>query len=571
MKRYSAAVILGQLNHNNSELVRGIISQAQKLDCNISVFYVFSECEDEIPHQSGEEQLYSKINFDVYDGVIFEDAEIWTDRMREKIIDILNRKCHVPVVRICSDPSDNIGFRSFCVSSRKHFSELVSHLIDVHDLHKIYCLAGTRGNFTSDERTEGYKDAMRAHGLEAGEDCIFDGDFWVDAAARLGKAIGTGSVERPEAVVCVNDYSAVSLINTLARYDIRIPEDIAVTGFDAVIDSMLSIPTVTTYLFPNIQAGQKCFMRLFNLISDRHIHEPEIGSGKLICNRSCGCGRSDSAFVTKHKNLIVSRQKYSEKFESGNMNERLMSAADINELVDAIDSLTYLINGFRRYVLCVYNPSDTGKITVLLDKNEGSDTAKYLSVSSDDLEVSLLRDREESHILFYSPVHFNEQFLGFSIIEYDIDFEILSGVYRLWNKNISDALMYLKKYSENGLSCVTHGCIPVWMRDVMREMDKPENFIEGLPRLLELSHMSQEHITREFRRYTGLSPTQHINSLRLSYAAGLLDAAKEPITQICYMSGFNNLGYFYKRFREKYGCSPGRYLSLHKNTKCRSQ
>lgn len=98
--------------------------------------------------------------------------------------------------------------------------------------------------------------------------------------------------------------------------------------------------------------------------------------------------------------------------------------------------------------------------------------------------------------------------------------------------------------------------IPDWLLYVRDEMNKKENFIAGLPRLIELSNYSQEHISREFKRYMEITPTQYINKLRLRYAYELLISTSQEIVDVCQNSGFNNLSHFYTEFKKNYGCSP---------------
>lgn len=61
--------------------------------------------------------------------------------------------------------------------------------------------------------------------------------------------------------------------------------------------------------------------------------------------------------------------------------------------------------------------------------------------------------------------------------------------------------------SEDGLS------------SVLREMEYPQNIVEGLPALLSLSGKSHEHLCRSFREEFNCTPTEYINDLRLNYAA----------------------------------------------------
>lgn len=99
--------------------------------------------------------------------------------------------------------------------------------------------------------------------------------------------------------------------------------------------------------------------------------------------------------------------------------------------------------------------------------------------------------------------------------------------------------------------------IPEWMARLLSEMEKEENFVAGLPRLLELSHYSQEHVNREFRRYLDLTPTQYINEKRLRQAYRLLTETRLSVMEICGRCGFQNISHFYTCYRKYFGHAPG--------------
>ena len=65
---------------------------------------------------------------------------------------------------------------------------------------------------------------------------------------------------------------------------------------------------------------------------------------------------------------------------------------------------------------------------------------------------------------------------------------------------------------------------------LLEKMDEPDNFAAGLPRLLALANMSQEHLTRSFRRCIGLTPTQYVNAKRMGMAAR---TSRSPIACPC--------------------------------------
>ncbi|MDX1671613.1 MAG: helix-turn-helix domain-containing protein [Balneolaceae bacterium] len=67
---------------------------------------------------------------------------------------------------------------------------------------------------------------------------------------------------------------------------------------------------------------------------------------------------------------------------------------------------------------------------------------------------------------------------------------------------------------------------------------------------------------RKVKEETGLSPVEYIRERKLSHAADLLSTDFGNVSEVAYEAGFNNLSYFSKCFKEKYGINPGRYSKL---------
>ena len=101
--------------------------------------------------------------------------------------------------------------------------------------------------------------------------------------------------------------------------------------------------------------------------------------------------------------------------------------------------------------------------------------------------------------------------------------------------------------------------IPYWLRKACWEMYEPTNMAGGIPRLVELSGKTQEHVTRTMRKYMHTSPSAYINNIRLEWVAEQLTSTERPIFDIMLDAGFQNTSYFNKLFKEKYHTSPRKY------------
>lgn len=101
--------------------------------------------------------------------------------------------------------------------------------------------------------------------------------------------------------------------------------------------------------------------------------------------------------------------------------------------------------------------------------------------------------------------------------------------------------------------------VPYWLRKACSEMHQPENMALGIPRLVELSGKTQEHLTRSMRKYMGQTPSAYVNAVRLERAAEQLVTTQRTVFEVMLDVGFQNTSYFNKLFKEKYHVSPRKY------------
>jgi AraC-like DNA-binding protein len=71
--------------------------------------------------------------------------------------------------------------------------------------------------------------------------------------------------------------------------------------------------------------------------------------------------------------------------------------------------------------------------------------------------------------------------------------------------------------------------------------------------------MSRSQLHRKLQSTIGLSASKFINQLRLQVAAQALRQTDTPISTIAYDCGFQDPGYFGKKFRERYNCTPSEW------------
>jgi AraC-like DNA-binding protein len=95
--------------------------------------------------------------------------------------------------------------------------------------------------------------------------------------------------------------------------------------------------------------------------------------------------------------------------------------------------------------------------------------------------------------------------------------------------------------------------------DIVRYVERTSEQPHALFDLAQRAGLSPFHFLRVFRKVTGVSPHQFLLRLRLNAAALKLRSTNEPITDIAYATGFEDLSNFIRTFRAEFGTAPSRY------------
>lgn len=90
-----------------------------------------------------------------------------------------------------------------------------------------------------------------------------------------------------------------------------------------------------------------------------------------------------------------------------------------------------------------------------------------------------------------------------------------------------------------------------------------ENYRDGeLSNLAKELHFDLYHLSRTIKKLTGRNYTELVQTKRLNQAAFLLNHTDMPVSDVGYAVGYDNLSYFHRIFKNRYGLSPGQYRQI---------
>ena len=207
----------------------------------------------------------------------------------------------LPIVLIHQSPPDGLEIPCVTVENKAASRRLVEHLITMHDRRKIAFLRGPEAHEDSYWREIGYRQALEAHGLPFEPRLVAPGEFDRHVAhASVQGLLAAGAVgDRFDAIFAGDDEAAVGVLAALHEAGKRVPEDVAVVGFDDQRLSAYLTPPLTTVRAPTEEVGRQAARQLVKLIRTGQADHLTLLPTEIVIRRSCGCQESvDLGFVT---------------------------------------------------------------------------------------------------------------------------------------------------------------------------------------------------------------------------------------------------------------------------------
>ena len=405
----SIAVIFSDIREDyNDAFLTGIQSQANA--CGYRTF-TFSMPQTGELYTNNEEWVYSLIDYDRYDGVIFVEHTFSNHKsLIPPIEKSLRENCSCPVVVI---GSSNVLPNVIGMDNQKNFEKVVEHLTDVHGCRTLYCLGGEKG--IADERIDGFVNVLKSRGIPCDEDNLLYGGYWISGAETVAKDIACGTLEKPDAIVCLNDEIAYALIKQLFFAGLRVPEDILVTGFDDSSYASNSAVSITTFTADTHFCGQRAVSLLHSLITGRAPQLPKQKKHSVITGDSCGCGRKSLLNGRAKLDALNSNERCEMEFRNSLFEEKLYKVSSQKELSLFIKNHKYLIRDHISLSVNLMEQYDRfAKCIFLKDYLLNGETAVFRadSIYPDMFSYGAIQN------IYILPLVFDKRVYGFMTIGY---------------------------------------------------------------------------------------------------------------------------------------------------------
>lgn len=422
--KYAVAGIclVGMQDDHVAHMVKLASDALIKKGFKVMIFNAFTDMYHDTPYSKGEASVYHLINLDIVDVLVIMPETIKSEWITDTII----RYAHaakIPVIML--DGSHN-GCTNITYDYSRSLESVVEHVITEHKCTDLFFMAGTKGNSFSEERIEAFKRVLARHNIEFNEKTMLGyGDFWDDPTKKTISDLIACGRKMPQAIICANDSMAIAAMKALEEHGMKVPEDIIVTGFDAIYQERIySTTRLTTAQMDADEFATTIADTAYGYIkgsekpSDKHIHF------SMILGQSCGCGDFDIAYTNEK---LEQMNKYSLALYDAESKMASLYTHTVN--CDKLDELTKIMGRYFNYraALCL-NDDFLTKESAVIPK-------AYHSVFTENMTAHVIRMWNDYsyninyptkkvlpnlnelikryNTIMFCPLHFQEQVIGY--------------------------------------------------------------------------------------------------------------------------------------------------------------
>jgi DNA-binding LacI/PurR family transcriptional regulator/signal transduction histidine kinase len=263
----------------------GVTDAARQQDANV---LCFAGGALDSPDQSGfrRNRTFDLASAENIDALIVVAGVLGNRVGPEGISEFLRKFPEIPTVSIALPLP---GMPGVLVDNARGMRDAIEHLIVQHGYGRIAFVRGPEANEEAERRFRVYRDVLSTHAIAYDPALVTTGDFHRHSGTvALHQLLGLGR-QRIDAIVAANDYMALGVMDGLEAVGYRVPNDVAVVGFDDVDEARFASPPLTTVRQPLYEQGLQAANIACAMLRGVHVEGHVTLHTELVARRSCGC------------------------------------------------------------------------------------------------------------------------------------------------------------------------------------------------------------------------------------------------------------------------------------------
>lgn len=269
------------------------------------VFGSFATPGENVLHAEGEKSILYLPSLEELDGLVAMGDTMGQFGMEQELRKRLKKEAACPIVSLRAKEKE---WHNVLIDNEKAMYEMTRHFIEEHHFKDICFVTGIMSMADAKERLAGYQRAMEEAGITVTEEMVYYGDYWRRQGAKIVDFFADRKEGLPSAIICSNDYMAISVCDELKKRNIRIPEGVCVSGFDNLDEGIIYEPPLTGVEVPFEKMAERALKTAVALAKGENVEQYQYLFTQNHYRQSCGCENC------KDTHLMDEYKKENEKF-----------------------------------------------------------------------------------------------------------------------------------------------------------------------------------------------------------------------------------------------------------------
>jgi DNA-binding LacI/PurR family transcriptional regulator len=180
----------------------------------------------------------------------------------------------------------HLPFPSVQVDNFQAAYKATSHLVELGH-RRIAFISGPVNLTSAQDRLAGYRSSLEQRGIGQDDRLIREGKFGADCGYSTALSLLQGD-PRPTAIFAANDRMAVGALAAAQDLSLRVPDDLAVVGFDDIVLASQIRPSLTTVAVPAYEMGASVMRLMLKLLADEECPQTVWLPTELVIRQSSG-------------------------------------------------------------------------------------------------------------------------------------------------------------------------------------------------------------------------------------------------------------------------------------------
>ena len=466
MRCKNVAVLMTAVDSDaQADILRGIEQYGKANGCNIAAFVWSTGAFEREKHNLGEVQIVNLPDLNLFDGVIVVGNALHIDYNRKVIGDMLD-ELTCPVVCVGCKIKE---YHSVQTDTYTAMRKIVEHFVLEHKVKDIHFVKGVEGSIEAQARYQAYEDVLNENGIPVLPGRVSQGDFYVTGAEKAAEEILNNVLPFPEAIVCANDITAITICDILVGKGYRVPEDVLISGYDYSVEAQSHTPHITTVRMCVREMGYTAGEILLDMVNGKDVPEDIFLPDEIVLDESCGCHATQ-----KESELATDKLRHSEEIAKRKMIHQLISleknyteCENIGDWFYAVRKFVSKVDDVSEFYCCV-NEGFTDKYFQMdaLEQEEMT-LAQKLSYTRTVYPVisykegvflnkkgfeskyaldDLFKETDRSKLYIFSPLHYLDRTFGYVVFA-DSDFTIANQLFISWLIGMGSSIENIRKQS----------------------------------------------------------------------------------------------------------------------------